>query len=57
MIPVGQPDAANVTAELKPFVGVTVTVDVTEDPTITVAGAALSEKLGFDGAVPVVVKL
>ena len=48
VMPAGHPDAANVTAELKPFAGVTVTVDVPVDPTVAVAALALKVKL--DGA-------
>ena len=46
MIPAGQADATSVTAELKPFKGATVTVDVPLDPTTDVAAVALSVKLG-----------
>jgi hypothetical protein len=55
VMPLGQPDAASVTAELKPLAGVTVTVDVPLDPAAAVAGLAL--RLKPAGAVPVVVKL
>jgi hypothetical protein len=46
VMPDGQPDAASVTAELKPFAGVRVTVDVPVDPAVAVAAVALSVKLG-----------
>ncbi len=46
VMPVGQPDVARVTAELKPFAGVTVTVEVPLAPTLAVAAVALSVKLG-----------
>ena len=46
VIPAGQPDAASVTAELKPLAGVIVTVDVPVDPTITVAAVAPRVNLG-----------
>jgi hypothetical protein len=46
VIPVGQLDAASVTAELKPFAGMMVTVDVPVDPTFAVAAVALIVKLG-----------
>jgi hypothetical protein len=44
-MPEGHPDVANVTAELKPFAGVIVTVDVPVDPAFAAAAVALSEKL------------
>ena len=53
MIPTGQPDAASVTAELKPFAGTTVTVDVPLDPATAVAAPALNVKLGGGAAVTV----
>ena len=46
VIPAGHPDAASVTAELKPFAGTTVTVDVPLDPATDVAALALNVKLG-----------
>ena len=46
VIPVGQLDAASVTALLKPFAGMMVTVDVPVDPPIAVAVVALIEKVG-----------
>src|SRR5450432_1154954 len=46
VIPVGQLDAARVTAELKPLAGIIVTVDVPVDPTIAVAAVAPIVKLG-----------
>ena len=46
VMPAGQPDAAKVTDELKPFKGATVTVDVPLDPTVAVAAVALRVKLG-----------
>ena len=46
VMPVGQFDAASVTAELKPFRGAMVRVDAPADPAIAVAEVALSEKLG-----------
>jgi len=46
VIPVGQLEAASVTAELKPFSGAMVMVDVPADPATAVAAVALSEKLG-----------
>jgi len=39
-------DAASVTAELKPFDGAMVTVEVPADPAAAVAEIALREKLG-----------
>jgi hypothetical protein len=46
VMPAGQPDVAKVTVELKPFAGLTVTVDVPDDAAAAVAGLALKEKLG-----------
>ena len=46
VMPVGQLDAASVTAELKPFSGPMVTVDAPADPATAVAVVALSVKLG-----------
>ena len=46
VMPVGQPDAARVTGEVKPLAGVTVTVDVPADPGAAVATVALIVKLG-----------
>ena len=57
VMPAGQPGAASVTPELNPLAGVIVTVDVPVDPTFAVAAVAPRVKLGFTGAVPVVVKL
>ena len=50
VIPEGQPDAASVTAELKPFEGTTVTVDVALDPATAVAAVALRPKPGPEEA-------
>ena len=55
VMPAGQPDVANVTAELKPLAGVTVTVEVPLAPAVTAAADALIVK--FAGAVPVVVNV
>ena len=44
--PVGQPAVASVTAALKPFTGVTLTVDIPLAPVATLADVALSVKLG-----------
>ena len=49
VIPAGQPEVANVTAELNPFTGVTVTVELPADPTTADAGVAPSVKLGCKG--------
>lgn len=46
VMPRGHPDAVKVTPELKPFAGVTVTVDVPVDPAAAVAALALKVKLG-----------
>jgi hypothetical protein len=46
VIPGGQADAARVTPELKPYKGLTVTVDVPVDPADTVAPVAFKAKLG-----------
>ena len=46
VMPAGQPDAASVTAELKPLAGIIVTVDVPVDPTVAVAAVAPRVKLG-----------
>lgn len=54
--PAGQPDAVSVTAELKPFAGTTVTVDVPVEPATAVVAVAVNVKLAVVGAVPVVVK-
>ena len=56
VIPEGQPDAANVTPELKPFTGTTEMVAVPVDPALAEAVVELKVKLAFVGAVPVVVK-
>ena len=45
-MPEGHPDAAKVTAELKPFTGLTVTADVPLDPAWTEAAVAPSVKFG-----------
>ena len=45
-MPAGQADAANVTPELNPFAGFTVTVDVPVDPTFAVTAVAPRVKLG-----------
>ena len=51
LMPVGHPDAASVTPELKPFAGITVTVDVPVDPAFAVTAVEFSVK--FDaGGVP-----
>ena len=44
LMPVGHPDAANVTPELKPFAGVTVTVDIPVDPEFAVTAVEFSVK-------------
>ena len=46
VMPAGQPDAANVTAELKPFTGVTLTVELPVPPELAEADVALRVKLG-----------
>ena len=46
VIPAGQPEAASVTPELKPFAGVIVTVEVPVPPAFAAVGVALSVKLG-----------
>ena len=46
VMPAGQPDAASVTDELKPFAGAMVTVDIPVDPTFAFAGVAVMVKLG-----------
>ena len=46
VMPAGQFDAARVTALLKPSAGVTLTVDVPEDPTTAEAPVAPRAKLG-----------
>ena len=46
VMPLGHPDADNVTPELKPFAGITLTVDVPLDPALAVAALALKVKLG-----------
>ena len=46
VMPVGQLDGANVTALLKPFAGVMVTVEVPVNPATAVAVVALIEKVG-----------
>ena len=48
VMPAGQPDAASVTAELKPLAGMIVTVDVPVEPTIAVA--AVAPRVNFGGA-------
>src|SRR5579862_9809232 len=53
VMPAGQPDAASVTAELKPLAGVIVTVDVPVDPTVAVAAVAPRVKLDCDAALTV----
>ncbi len=57
VIPVGQLEAASVTAELKPFAGRIVTVDVPVNPTIAVAAVALMLKLGAAFTVSEIVAL
>jgi hypothetical protein len=51
VMPAGHPAAARVTAELKPLVGLTVTVEVPVDPAVAVAGLAPNVKLGGSGDV------
>jgi hypothetical protein len=46
VMPVGQPDAASVTAELNPFTAATATVELPVDPAAAVAAVALMVKLG-----------
>jgi hypothetical protein len=46
VMPLGQPAAASVTAELNPLAGVMVTVDVPADPAVAAAAVALIVKLG-----------
>ena len=46
VMPAGQPDAASVTAELKPLAGMIVTVDVPVDPAVAVAAVAPRVNLG-----------
>jgi hypothetical protein len=46
VMPAGQFDAENSTTEWKPFVGVTVTVDVPGDTAVALAAVALNVKLG-----------
>ena len=53
VIPVGQPDGASVTGELKPLNGVMVTVDVPVEPSDAVAAGALKVKLGDETATTV----
>ena len=56
VIPEGQPETVSVTAELNPFAGVTVTVDVPFAPAIAVALVAPSVNPGEGaGAVPATV--
>jgi hypothetical protein len=57
VIPVGHPDGASVTPELKPFAGTIVTVDVPVDPTVTVAAVALIVKVGAGFTVSEIVVL
>ena len=45
VMPAGQPEVDSVTAALKPFTGVTVTVDVPLPPAATIAGVAARVKL------------
>jgi hypothetical protein len=53
VMPVGQPDAASVTAELNPLAGAIVTVDAPTDPTVAEAAVALNVKLGGAAALTV----
>jgi hypothetical protein len=46
VMPVGQLDAAKVTGELKPFMGLITTVEVAVDPTLAVTALALMVKPG-----------
>lgn len=57
VMPVGQPEAASVTAEVKPLAGVIVAVAVPDDPTVAVADVALNVKLGAPVTVSEIVVL
>ena len=46
VMPVGHPDGVNSTTELKPFSGVTATVEVPGDAAVAAAAVALKVKLG-----------
>jgi hypothetical protein len=53
VMPVGQPDAASVTAELNPFAAAIAMADAPVDPTVAEAAVALIVKLGGTEALTV----